>query len=450
MKIAFDDHFLAEIKSPLLSWRWPSYSSWFEKGHYAESQKQTDSTGESPLWWSIVPKTVLNRYSCAAFIEWRYFAILSPDFHGICGFSLFNPQHHFPQFSEGGLIVIIAGALDRAVEKVRNNRFYRVGEELDCLQEICFMHVFPMESVIFYGEERQNVSARHNGIEVRIEMLDLQTAKVQIEMEGGLSVELEHKAFSGSPKLNPVAATDFRTIPGAHWTIFNPSPIAQVNGSIKIRPGLLELCERAPNSYNPNFISPLLADRLSNGYVKVDVTDAAGYYEHSYGMNPMPVHGWDFLFAPCLKKKAGIVLQTYRGSEKSSYLEVVWQQEDLNWKTLHIPQSECQTEWAESSWNPALRVHVPRKRLIRAQADGYSVEIENKIFGEIPFIRAHSPVVRHFFISEEVSQTTWRVLDSSGKTVVEVVDALSGGETARGRWFYNLNGLFSSSSVKPF
>ena len=164
----------------------------------------------------------------------------------------------------------------------------------------------------------------------------------------------------------------------------------------------------------------------------------------------MPVHGWDFLFAPCLKKKAGIVLQTYRGSEKSSYLEVVWQQEDLNWKTLHIPQSECQIEWAESSWNPALRVHVPRKRLIRAQADGYSVEIENKIFGEIPFIRAHSPVVRHFFISEEVSQTTWRVLDSSGKTVVEVVDALSGGETARGRWFYNLNGLFSSSSVKPF
>jgi hypothetical protein len=402
------------------------------------------------VWWSAVPKSVLNKNSAAAFIEWRYFSILSPDFHGICGFSLFNPQHHFPQFAEGGLIVIVAGAMDRAVEKIRNNRFYRVGEELDCLQELCFMHVFPMESVIFYGDERQNVSAQYNGIEVKIEMHDLQSATVQLEMEGGISLILEHKALTGSPNLTPVTAVDFRTVPGAHWTIFNPSPISQVSGSIKIRPGLLQLCERAPNSYNPNFISPLLAERLNNGYVKVEISEAAGYYEHSYGMNPMPLHGWDFLFAPCLTKKAGIVLQTYRGSAQSSYLEVVWQQDDQSWKTLHIPQSQCQIDWVESSWSPALRVHVPRKRVIKAQIDGYLVEIENKIFGEIPFIRAKTPVVRHFFISEEISQTSWRVKDSTGKALVEVSDVLSGGETARGRWYYNLNGLFSLSSAKPF
>lgn len=450
MKIAFDDQFLAEIKSPLLSWRWPSYSSWFEKGQFAETQVSGNSAHNNPIWWSVVPKGVLNRYSAAAFIEWRYFSILSPDFHGICGFSLFNPQHYFPQFSEGGLIVIVAGALDNAVGKLRLNRFHRVGEELDCLQEICFMHVFPMETVIFYGDERQHVRAQHEGVEVKIEMHDLQSSTIQIEMDGGISLALQHQAVPGSPKLSPVTATDFRTIPGAHWTIFNPSPISQVKGSIKIRPGLLQLCEQAPNLHNPNFISPLLAERLGEGYVKVDITDAAGYYEHSFGMNPMPLHGWDFLFAPCLQKNAGIVLQTYRGSADSSYLEVFWQQEDLTWKTLHIPQSKCKVEWAESSWNSALRVHVPRKRVIKAQTDGYTVEIENKIFGEIPFIRAHSPVVRHFFISEEISQTTWRVTDAAGKVQVEVTEALSGGETARGRWFYNLNGFFNLSSVKPF
>lgn len=449
MKFSFDDQFLSEMSSPHLAWRWPSYAAWFEKG-IANSSRPNDPAGESPFWWAALPQGLMNRYASAAFIEWRYFSILSPEFHGICGFSLFNPQNHFPQLSEGGLIVIVAGALEQAVDKVRNNRFHRVGEELDCLQEICFMHVFPMESVIFYGNDRQHMSASHAGIDVRIEMNDAQSARIQIEMEGGISLNLEHRAVAGSPQLKPVTATDFRTVPGAHWTIFNPAPIAEVAGTIKIRPGLLQLSEQAPNTYNPNFISPLLAQRLGNGYVELHIDNAAGYYEHSYGMNPMPLHGWDFLFAPCLREKAGLVMQTYRGSARASYLEVCWQQADQSWQTLHIPQSQCDVQWAESSWNPALRVHVPRKRLVTARADGYTVEVENKIFGEIPFIRAHSPVVRHFFIAEEFSLTSWRVTDQQGRVCVEVKDVISGGETARGRWYYNLKGLFSLSAVKPF
>jgi len=58
--------------------------------------------------------------------------------------------------------------------------------------------------------------------------------------------------------------------------------------------------------------------------------------------------------------------------------------------------------------------------------------------------------VRHFFISEELSVTSWKVVDRDGKVCVDIKDALSGGETARGRWFYNLNGIFSLSGQKPF
>ncbi|MEY4066075.1 MAG: hypothetical protein RIR26_2283, partial [Pseudomonadota bacterium] len=259
-----------------------------------------------------------------------------------------------------------------------------------------------------------------------------------------------HQALAGSPALRPVTATDFNTIPSAHWTIFNASPVAEVTGTIVVRPGLLECSEDGPNAHNPNFISRPLAEKLHNGYVKLNLERAAGYYEHSFGLNPMPVHGWDFLFVPSPENKSGLVLQTYKGSADASYLEVVWQQPDATWKTIHIPASECEIEWSESSWHPGLRVHVPRKRIIKARKDGFLIEVSNQIFGEIPFIRAHSPVVRHFFISEEFSTTNWKVTDAQGHVCVQVKDALSGGETARGRWYYNLSGIFHGSSSKPF
>lgn len=450
MKAILNKQFLDEVQQENLAWRWPAYESWLGRDDLYKIPGVSQGGGSTPFWWSAVPSKILNRYQSAAFIEWRYFSILSPEFHGICGFSLFNPEHHFPQFAEGGLIAIVAGALEGAVERLRNDSHHRAGEELERVQEFCFMHVFPMESVIFHGSNRQNVSASHEGVELKIDMLDMQTADIHIEMEGGISVRFRHQAIPGSPVLPPVTATDFRTVPGAHWTIFNPSPVAQVSGTMVVRPGLLQMSERAPNVHNPNFISPPLAERLYNGYVKLQLNDAAGYYEHSYGMNPMPLHGWDFLFVPSPANKSGLVLQTYRGSAQASYLEVLWQQDDLSWKTLHVPYDKCTIDWAETSWHPGLRVHVPRKRIIKASIEGFKIEITNQIFGEIPFIRAHSPVVRHFFISEEISSTSWTVTDSQGHRCVDVKDALSGGETARGRWYYNLNGIFDLSASKPF
>jgi hypothetical protein len=444
--------FLSEVCNNSISWRWPAYQAWLAREDFTSSQqtKQTGQAAPAPLWWNALPPSLLNRYRSAAFIEWRYFSIISPDFHGICGFSLFNPEHHFPQFSEGGLIAIVAGALQGAVDRLVHESQHRAGEELERVPEFCFMHVFPMETVIFHGPERQHVRASHDGVELKIDMLDAQTADIEIEMEGGLSVRLRHQAMSGSPALRPVTATDFSTIPGAHWTIFNASPVAEVTGTLVVRPGLLECSEDGPNAHNPNFISRPLAEQLHNGYVKLKLDRAAGYYEHSFGLNPIPIHGWDFLFVPSPANKSGLVLQTYKGSEEASYLEVLWQTSDGSWKTLHIPVSECDVEWSESSWHPGLRVHVPRKRSIRAQKDGYTLTVSNRILGEIPFIRAQSPVVRHFFISEEFSSTSWSVTDAQGNECVRVTDVLSGGETARGRWYYNLSGLFNGSTSKPF
>lgn len=450
MRAALNRDFLSTLSRPELSWRWPFYQNWLTREDFCVATDETAQSTERPLWWKALPSAVIDKFRSTAFIEWRYYAIVSHQFHGICGFSLFNPENHFAQMSEGGLIAIVAGALENAALALSKSDGKDGQEHFGRIKEFCFMHVFPMDTVIFYGPQRQHVRASHQNIELRIEQIDLQTAEIFIEMEGGLSLKIVHKAVSGCPALAPVTGTDFRTIPGAHWTVFNPSPVAEVSGSIVVRPGLLNTSENSPGSHSPNFISPPLAQRLFDGYVKVQLDKEAGYYEHSFGLNPMPLHGWDFVFVPSPKSKSGLVLQTYRGSQQVTYLEVLWENQDGKWQTLHVPQSDFKVEWSETSWHPVMRVHVPRNRIIRAQHAGYSIEITNTVLGEIPFIRSHSPVVRHFFISEELSLTSWKVTDSKGRVCVEVKDALSGGETARGRWYYNLNGVFSINAQKPF
>ncbi|MEN9810156.1 MAG: hypothetical protein RLZZ488_1723 [Pseudomonadota bacterium] len=445
MPATINNQFLSNVSQPEVSWRWPTYQSWLNREDFC-----TVDAGNKPFWWNVLPSPVFEKFRSAAFIEWRYYSIISRSFHGICGFSLFNPENHFAQFSEGGLIAIIAGALDGAAEALAQKAPADAQQQAARIKELCYMHVFPMDTVIFYGPNREHVRASHEGIELKIEQVDFQTADVTFEMEGGLSVKIRHQAVKGCPVLAPVTGTDFRTIPGAHWTVFNPSPVSQVNGSIIIRPGLLNHCETPVGLNSPNFISQPLAEKLYDGYVKVPLENAAGYYEHSFGLNPMPLHGWDFVFVPCPEAQAGLVLQTYRGSQQVTYLEVVWAEADGQWKTLHIPYSDCQIEWAETNWHPQMRVHVPRKRIVRAQHQGYKVELINQVVGEIPFLRAHSPVVRHFFISEEISLSSWTVTDPQGRVCVSVQNALSGGETARGRWYYNLNGIFSLTSSKPF
>ncbi|MEY4065681.1 MAG: hypothetical protein RIR26_1889, partial [Pseudomonadota bacterium] len=164
MNSALNPQFLAEVCSESMAWRWPAYQTWLAREDFTTAQSHKSSGGSAasaPLWWNAVPSLLWQRYRSAAFIEWRYFSIISPEFHGICGFSLFNPEHHFPQFAEGGLIAIVAGALQGAVDRLSREAQHRAGEEIERVQEFCFMHVFPMESVIFHGSERQHVRASH-------------------------------------------------------------------------------------------------------------------------------------------------------------------------------------------------------------------------------------------------------------------------------------------------
>lgn len=453
MSSVINSEFLSSLSQSGISWRWPLYQSWLMRDDFCSISKSSNSMpSRLSFLWKKLPIDLFSRFRTASYIEWRYYSILSDRFHGICGFSLFNPENHFAQLSEGGLIVIVAGGLDGAASSLQKSGTAALSptEQTDRVKEFCFMHVFPMDSVIFYGPQRQHVRASHQGIEIKIEHLDAQSADIFIELEGGLSVNLKHRSVPGCPALAPLTGTDFKTIPGAHWTVFNPSPLSQVNGSLTIRPGLLNCSENSPGVHNPNFVSPPLANKLYNGYLRVDLENAAGYYEHSFGVNPMPLHGWDFVFAPSPALHAGLVLQTYRGSQQMSYLEVVWKDGSGEWKTLRVPQSHLDVEWTETSWHPVMRVHVPRQRVIRAHYQGYKIEVHNTVSGEIPFVRAHSPAVRHFFISEELSFTQWKLTDSSERVLVDVKDVLSGGETARGRWFYNLNGIFSMIASKPF
>lgn len=182
----------------------------------------------------------------------------------------------------------------------------------------------------------------------------------------------------------------------------------------------------------PTIASPALARLVARDTCCARWDHGNGYYEHSFGLNPLPLHGWDFLFVPDAQRQQGIVLQTYQRSQTLRYLEVLWH-DGAEQRYTRFSADQLHLVWEDTYLDPHIHVRLPRKRVIVAHKPGLQLELENTILHQIPFLRPATPAVRHFFISEQIGVTNWRLMDDAGKLLVAVRDQPSGGEIAHGR-----------------
>ncbi len=408
---------LAHIQQPSPGWRFPIYAGTLFDGNHA-TLRAAGSTLDAPGWY----QRTLRRWISAAFIEWRYFSVITPAFHGIVGMALFNPAELFKQLAEGGLLVILAGMLDLPEQLAAQSHTMRD------LPQICWMHLFPTDQLTFEGIDAATVRAEGQGVQLVCEHLAPQQHRLLLRHERGLEVRLEHYGLDGTA-IAPTYAEDVGYLPGTHWVVYNPSPIARTSGAITMTP---EFLAQIIGQSFPTIASPALARLVARDTCCARWDHGNGYYEHSFGLNPLPLHGWDFLFVPDAQRQQGIVLQTYQRSQTLRYLEVLWH-DGAEQRYTRFSADQLHLVWEDTYLDPHIHVRLPRKRVIVAHKPGLQLELENTILHQIPFLRPATPAVRHFFISEQIGVTNWRLMDDADKLLVEVRDQPSGGEIAHGR-----------------
>jgi hypothetical protein len=407
----FRDDLLKIAAQAHSGWRWPQYQEWFQNGQVLE-------TAASKSLWSPVLKSV-EALLPAAFIEWRYFAILTPGFHGIVGLALFNPQQKVSRLAEGGMLCLVAGTLK--------------GES----EHFCWHHLFPTQTLHFSGPGHTQLEAHWEGCHLTVNQISACEAEVSIAGSQAPHVRFHHKGLAGA-SLHPFLAEDLKRVPGSHWIVHNPSPIAHVQGHIKIPAHVIAATGLQEQGHYPNFSSAGLHTwaEKKHRHFEQDIS-GSGYYEHSFGCNPMPLNGWDFLFIPDHQREQGIVMQTYARSQQLRFIEVLWTEKGER-KYTRFSDEEFSLNWKEKELHPHIGADVPRHRTIKGKKGGYTLEIENTISHQLPFLRRKKLIVRHFFISEEIGRSTWSLKNAQGTEVAGSGPAgcLSGGEVAYPRIYW--------------
>ncbi|NJN67102.1 MAG: hypothetical protein HC884_10505 [Chloroflexaceae bacterium] len=383
---------------------------------------------DSGRW--VFPPSVAQLLIPGSFIEWRYFALLSPSFHGIVGAALFNPFGLFGQLGESGLLLILAGVFE-APDSVAA---FRETAQQGRLQELCWMHMFPAETLRF-SQENTTLEATHEGIDLCLEQETPNRGAVRFSTPEGIRARVRQVGLAGPP-IDPCFADDLQRVPAAHWIVHTASPVALVEGEIDFAQGSLSHLPPRNAPRYPDFVSAALSRRVEQRRYTVSLADDSGYYEHSYGINPLPLHGWDFLFVPDAARGQSLVLQTYLRSTTLRLLEVVWRDGETGEpRYTRFDSQSLSLRWEERTVHPEIKATVPLKRRLDAHNAHFHLEVENTVAHHIPFLRPRSLVVRHFFMGEELSFTTWRLRDASGKVLAEAVDQRSGGEIASRGWF---------------
>lgn len=395
------------------TWRFPLYRRILLQEDYVPPDHVPNA------WLAPAPLRLLPP---ASFIEWRYLSILSPAFHGIAGMSFVNPFNLFGGLAESGLLFILAGVFDKHPQTF--------AQPHDAIQELCWMHLFPSESLTFSGTDSNYtiVEGMHEGVRLRVEQQSPQVGTVMCETDG-LCVQLHHQGVPGL-ECDPCYAHDLARTPEAHWIVYNPSPVAQVSGVIDLDASFFaHLPPRSATSF-PNYAARSLQQTAPK---HVALHHEAGYYEHSFGINPLFLHGWDFLFAPDASRRQGVVLQTYRHSTTLRYLDVFWYEDDRP-HNIRFHAHELSLEWRETCLHPDTKTILPTRRVIIARNNQFALELDTIILHHIPFLRPQTFVVRHFFIVEEISETTWCLRDQYGRVRAGADRQPSGGEVAFPRW----------------
>jgi hypothetical protein len=396
--------------------------------------------GGTPEWLWPLQQARLGAAARACFIEWRYFAVLSPAFHGIVGLALVNPERRFQRVAEGGLLLIIAGVVDRpplpdsAGEAGGRDPLF--GRET---AELCWMHLFAPEDCRFdpagSGAAAAGVRAGDAHCCLELRQPSAAEARLQVEAGQGLRLQLTHRGLPGAAlpdALDTGLDGWLGRVLGGRWQVQCPSPMAFTDGTLELEPGFLAGLAEMGGGMNPSFASAALRARVAAGRTGVQWVGAAGYAEHSLGVRPLPLHGWDFLFVPKPETGEGLVLQTYSGSRALRYLEVCWRDDSVP-RQVRFPAEGLRLDWLDSITDPVLGVRRPLGRRIQAAGGGLHLRLESRVLHRIPLLRPRRLAVRHFFISEEIGVADWRLSDASGRVLAEVRGQPCGGELAHRR-----------------
>ncbi|WP_295544456.1 hypothetical protein [uncultured Thiohalocapsa sp.] len=400
-----------------------------------------DATGNAATWlWPRLidagaQPTARAALRAASVIEWRYYAVLSPAFHGIVGLALVNPQRRFGLIAESGLLVIVAGVLDRPTPPASAATAPDT-PQLTPPPAFCWMHLFPTETCSFDAGAPGSVTAGDADCCIAVAHDGPAVADIELEAGAGLLLRLSHVGLAGSA-LAPAHGQDFPGALGsgwlgAHWSVDCPSPVAASDGSLTLGEQLLWTLAEGPGS-TPGYATAALRRRVAAGHNHWSWRSATGYYEHSYGIRPLPLHGWDFLFVPDADAGQAVVLQTYRGSRALRYLDVCWRQAGEHCHQ-RFGAAGLDLTWAERVRDPVLGVRRPRLRRIEAAANGLRLSLTNRVLYHLPLLRRERAAVRHFFISEEIGVADWRLTDSRGTVLASAQGQPCGGELAHRRW----------------
>jgi hypothetical protein len=374
------------------------------------------------IWPSLQRQDALGALRAASFIEWRYYAVLSSQFHGIVGLALVNPRDHYRAVAESGLLVIIAGTLGAEA----------AGTPDAAPMRLCWMHLFPTSACAFDVPASGGLTAGDADCCIALTHSGPAAASIQIEAGAGLRLSLEHTGLPGAA-LPRVDGRDLDGIAGARlfkpfWNVDCPSPVASTTGVIELTPGFLDgLPTRA--GAEPGFVTPALVEVVRREGGHFGWTESSGYYEHSWGVRPLPLHGWDFLFVPDAERGQSVVLQTYRGSRALRYAEVCWRDGDAL-RRHRFAADRLRLSWSDALDDPLLGVRRPLGRRIEARGDGLQLELTSRLTAQVPLLRRRKLAVRHFFISEEMGVADWRLTDSQGRTLAEASGQRCGGEIA--------------------
>jgi hypothetical protein len=407
--------FVKAISDMGVLWRYPYYMEWMRRKSFLRETGAACNPALSVLrsWFS----KPLRSFAKASFIEWRYYSLISKDFHGILGVCLFNPERRLSLLAEGGLLVIVAGASPGNAA---------VCDSQLSPADMCWMKMFPAETLRIVESQGARLECSHDGVQFEVENSKSGASRVRLSGEKNPHLDLVLTPFKDSG-LSPVMGHDVSGFPGAHWTVHNMAPMATISGVLSMSNDFVENLPLKGVSY-PDFVSD------PRSFVRHLSLDGVGYYEHSYGMNPMPFHGWDFFFVPNPKDGNSLVMQTYQNSSELRYVDVHWT-ENGRLRHLRFEGSELSVIWEKKHRSREMKMLVPEERVVRAESGGYSLEVRNRVSRRIPFLRQKKFFVRHYYISEEIGTTSWVLRDSRGAVLCEVVDMPSGGETASRRIF---------------
>lgn len=432
--------------SPTARWVWPFYQQHLSslasrRGQTQSPRVSTSDTEETSPFPNGPP--ALPELARASFIEWRYFAVLSPAFHGIVGLALVNPDGRFLRIAEAGLLLIVAGVLDRPPLPSSAAEASDAGPLFDeGVAELCWMHLFAPHACQFdlvaaAGSEPAGSGLRASDADCRLELRQVNAAEAELEIEArqGLRLRMSHRGLVGAsiPQVTETALDGWlgRAL-GAHWQVQCPSPMAWSDGELLLEPGLMAGLAGAAGGANPSYASAALRHRVAAGDRTFSWQTASGYAEHSFGVRPLPLQGWDFLFVPKPETGEALVLQTYPGSQVLRYVEVCWPQ-DGALRQWRFPAQGLRLTWPQAVADPVLGARRPLRRRIEAEHGGLRLSLDNRVLHRIPLLRPQRLAVRHFFISEEIGIADWRLFDDSGRVLAEVQGQPSGGELARRR-----------------